>query len=125
MPTTNDTSCKKKKTRLIVKNGCENIAVNIADIALFDTRDKCIYVIDKYSKEHRINKSLSEIQEIVDETIFFRANRQQIVNINFIRSFRPFEKVKLSVELNLYNVKPVIVISQETAPLFRKWITEC
>jgi DNA-binding LytR/AlgR family response regulator len=125
MPTANDTFCKKKITRLIVKNGCENIAVSIADIALFDTREKCTYVIDKYSKEHRLNKSLSEIQDIVDETIFFRANRQQIVNINFIRSFRSFEKVKLMVELNLFNVKPVIVISQETAPFFKKWITEC
>jgi len=115
---------RKKKTRLILKQGNENIALTVADIALFDTRLRSVFVIDKCSKEYQLNKSLSEIQECLDENIFFRANRQQLININYIRCFKTHEKVKLIVELNLVHVHIPIIISQETAPLFKKWLTE-
>ncbi len=115
---------KKKKTRLIVKKGSENIALCFMDIALLYTKERTVCIIDKFSKEYFFHKSLSEVQEELDENIFFRANRQQILNINFIKGFRAYENVKLIVELTLVNINTTIIISQETAPLFKKWLSE-
>ena len=55
---------------------------------------------------------------------FFRANRQYIVNIQYIRGYKTLERVKLAVEVNCHESNHSIVVSQETAPYFRKWINE-
>ena len=62
------------------------------------------------------------VEEELDENTFFRANRQYIININYIKGFKPFEKVKLAVDLNIPEINHSITISQETAPAFRKWM---
>jgi len=56
--------------------------------------------------------------------MFFRANRQYIVNINYVKGFKAYEKVKLLVELTIPELNHCIIISQETAPAFRKWMYE-
>lgn len=115
---------KQKKTRLIVKKGLENISLLLDDIVLFFTENKIVYVIDKAGKKYLADKNLSDLDAELDQKMFFRVNRQYIVNINYIRSFKRYERVKLQVELTLNDLNYFIVVSQETAPLFRKWISE-
>ncbi|MEP6584679.1 MAG: LytTR family DNA-binding domain-containing protein, partial [Ginsengibacter sp.] len=112
----------RKKTRLLVKKGTENIALKLEDITLFYTENKVVYVLDRFSKKYISDKTLTELEEELDESTFFRANRQYIININFIKGFKPYEKVKLSVDLNIPEINHSITISQETAPAFRKWM---
>ncbi|MEO7961188.1 MAG: LytTR family transcriptional regulator DNA-binding domain-containing protein [Ginsengibacter sp.] len=114
----------RKKTRLLVKKGTENIALKLEDITLFYTENKVVYVIDKCSKKYISDKTLTELEDDLDKNVFFRANRQYIININYIRSFKPFEKVKLAIDLNIPDINHSITISQETAPSFRKWMYE-
>ena len=114
----------RKKTRLLVKKGTENIALRLEDITLFYTENKVVYVLDRFSKKYISDKTLTELEEELDQNTFFRANRQYIININYIRGFKPFEKVKLSVDLNIPEINHSITISQETAPAFRKWMFE-
>jgi DNA-binding LytR/AlgR family response regulator len=114
----------RKKTRFIVKKGLENISLRLEDIVFFFTENKVVYVVDKWNKKYIADKNLGELEEDLDHTIFFRANRQYIVNINFIKGFKSYEKVKLQVDLNLPELNYCIIISQETAPAFRKWMLE-
>ncbi len=114
----------RKKTRLIVKKGMENISLRLEDIVLFFTENKIVYVVDQWGKKYLVDKNLGELEEDLDNTIFFRANRQYIVNINYIKGFKPYEKVKLQVDLILPDLNYCIIISQETAPAFRKWMHE-
>lgn len=112
----------RKKTRLLVKKGLENIAVRLEDIALIYTQNKLVYVIDRCSKKYVSDKTLTELEEELDNTSFFRVNRQYIVNINYVRSFKSHEKVKLLIDITIPEINHSIVISQETAPAFRKWM---
>jgi len=114
----------RKKTRLIVKKGMENISLRLEDIVLFFTENKIVYVVDQWGKKYLVDRNLGELEEDLDDTIFFRANRQYIVNINYIKGFKPYEKVKLQVDLVLPDLNYSIIISQETAPAFRKWMHE-
>ena len=114
----------RKRTRLIVKKGLENISLRLEDIVLFFTENKIVYVVDKWGKKYIADKNLGELEEDLDSAIFFRANRQYIVNINFIKGFKSYEKVKLQVDLILPELSYSIIISQETAPAFRKWMLE-
>ena len=115
---------KKKRTRLVVQKGIENIAMPLEDIALFYTENKIVYAIDQAGKKYMTEQNLSDLQQELDDSVFFRANRQYIININHIKSFKAYEKVKLKIDMRLkeLNEQYFIIISQETAPAFRKWI---
>lgn len=114
----------KKRTRIIVKKGVENVSIRLEDIVIFYTENKLVYVKDKDNKKYIADKTLNELDELLDNTIFFRANRQYIINLNFVKSYKPYEKVKLQVDLNFPEKNHFIIVSQITAPHFRKWISE-
>jgi len=114
----------QKKTRLLVKKGLENISLLLDDVVLFFTENKIVYVIDKTGRKYLTDKNLSDLEADLDNKTFFRVNRQYIINIHYIRSFKAYERVKLQIELTVTDLNYFIVVSQETAPLFRKWISE-
>jgi DNA-binding LytR/AlgR family response regulator len=115
---------QKTRSRLIVKKGIENISLRTDDIAIIYTEDKLTFIIDREGKKFRIDRNLAELEEELDKHVFFRANRQYIVNIGFIKSYKTYEKVKLQVDLLMPTLNHHIVISQEMAPFFRRWISE-
>jgi DNA-binding LytR/AlgR family response regulator len=112
----------RKKSRLVVRKGLEHIALRLEEIVLFYTENKLVYVIDRMGKKYLTDKNLGDLEEDLDESLFFRANRQYIVNLNFIRGFKPYEKVKLQVDLVIPDLNHCIIVSQENAPQFRQWI---
>jgi DNA-binding LytR/AlgR family response regulator len=114
----------QKRKRILAKKGLENISLLLEDIVLFFTENKIVYVIDKSGRKYLIDKNLTDLETELDSKTFFRVNRQYIVNINYIRSFKSYERVKLQIELTVSDLNYFIVVSQETAPFFRKWISE-
>ncbi|QEC44414.1 LytR/AlgR family response regulator transcription factor [Pseudobacter ginsenosidimutans] len=117
-----DSANHRRKSRLLLRKGYENIPVKLEDIALFYTENKIVYAVDGSGKKYLADKKLSELEAELNTDLFFRANRQYIIGLNFIKGFKPFEKVKLQVDLTVSDV--LVIISQETAPAFRKWMSE-
>jgi DNA-binding LytR/AlgR family response regulator len=80
--------------------------------------------MDRNGRKYMVDKNLSDLEQELDDKTFFRANRQYILNIDYIKSFKPYERVKLWVDLTIPDVDHSIIVSQETAPFFRKWLLE-
>ncbi|HZH38048.1 MAG TPA: LytTR family DNA-binding domain-containing protein [Flavisolibacter sp.] len=114
----------RKRSRILVRKGIENITMPLQEIVMFFTENKIVYAIDRNSRKFMVDKNLSDLEEELDEKTFFRANRQYILNIEYIKSFKPYERVKLWVDLTLQDLDHSIIVSQETAPAFRKWLLE-
>jgi DNA-binding LytR/AlgR family response regulator len=108
----------------MVKSGCEHIPILLENIVLLYSNDKVVYVVDGFSKKYLSDKTLTELEEELDRDTFFRANRQYIINIGFIKCFKPCQQVKLQLEINVADLDHSIIISQETAPKFRKWMQD-
>ena len=119
---TTESANHRRKSRLLLRKGYENIPVKLEDIAVFYTENKIVYAVDGSGKKYLADKKLSELEAELDTDLFFRANRQYIIGLNFIKGFKPFEKVKLQVDLTVSDA--LVIISQETAPAFRKWMSE-
>jgi DNA-binding LytR/AlgR family response regulator len=114
----------KKRSRIIVRKRDENIALNVTDVVFIYRDDTLVLVFDNAEKKYLCDKNLAELEAELDETIFFRANRQFIININFVKSFKTFEKVKLQVFLKIPHPDHPIIISQKRGPIFKKWLSE-
>lgn len=117
-------TAKRLRKRLIVRRGIECIALKSEDVALLYTENKVVYVIDHLGNKYICDKPLFVLEATLDDTMFFRANRQYIINIDYIKLFKPFEKVKLQVDMSVSNNTYRVIVSQETAPHFKKWIYE-
>ena len=112
------------KSRVIVRRGNEHLNMLLNDIVFFYTENKVAYAIDKNGRKFMTDRNLAELEEKLDPSVFFRSSRQYIININYIHSFKTYERSKIWVELTVKNSEHTIIVSQETAPYFRRWIYE-
>ena len=112
------------KCRLLVKLGESNVALLLNDIAAVYTKNKSVYVIDCRSKKYSHDKTLTQLENELNHDIFFRVNRQYIININFVKSFKAYQKVKLLVDINVPELDEPVIISQQLSPAFKKWMED-
>jgi two-component system LytT family response regulator len=115
---------KKNKSRIIVKKGTEFLSLKLDDILYFFTEHKLVFAVDKDNRKFLCETgSLADVEAMLDETKFFRANRKYIVNADYIIKFKSIDKSKINVELAL-PLNEEIIVSQENAASFKKWISE-
>jgi len=85
--------------QIFIKDGEKCWLVKIKDIALFE-------IVGNYTRvffeEHKplIYKSLAQIEEKLPNDVFFRANRQQIINITHVKKVVSWFNGKLKIEMN-------------------------
>jgi DNA-binding LytR/AlgR family response regulator len=114
----------RKKSRIIVKKGLEFQTIKLKEVVYFFTEHKLVFLVDKDNRKYLADKNnLSDLEEELDNNIFYRANRKYIINANYIKRFKPLERSKISVEL-LLQINEEIIVSQENAASFKKWISE-
>ena len=87
-----------------IKNG-------VVDGVLFDKRT---YALDK---------SLEELEKVLDTEQFFRANRQFIIARNSIQEIEFYFNGRLLIRVDPVSTKPIL-ISKERVPTFKKWFEE-
>jgi len=109
---------KDFKKRFIVKKGTEYIAIKAEDISCFYTEFKITFIRDYQNYKYITDNNLSELIPELNPEIFFRANRQYIVNRNFIEKFKT-DSGKIVLTIN--PAKDEVVVSKENASDFRKW----
>lgn len=106
--------------RIVAKKGAEFVALPCKDIAYFFTEHKVVFVRDNLGRQFILDKTLGELEEGLDPTLFFRLNRKYLTNVSAIEKFRS-ENGKIRISLKP-PVKDEVFISKETAPDFRRWI---
>lgn len=111
----------QSKDRLLAKKGNEFIALNVNDIAYFFTEHKIVFARDFTGRQLIIDKTISELESILDHTKFFRLNRKYLSCLNAIEKFKS-ENGKIKVVLSP-DCKEDVYVSKETAPEFRDWIS--
>lgn len=115
---------KKNRSRIIVKKGTEFLSLKLEDVVYFFTEHKLVFAVDKENRKFLCEtNSLADIEEMMDEKVFFRANRKYIVNADYINKFRSIDKSKISIEL-LLPLNEELIVSQENASAFKKWMSE-
>jgi DNA-binding LytR/AlgR family response regulator len=111
-----------RKSRIVVKKGIEFQSILLEEVSYFFTEQKITFLITKDGKKFLVDKNLKELEEELDKRMFYRANRKFIININYVKSYKSYDKIKILVELTV-PMSEEIIVSQESAIDFRKWIS--
>ncbi len=112
---------KKYRERFLVHHGNSFMPVNTMQIACF-YRQEVIFVYLLNGEKYISNlNTMDEIEELLDPKLFFRANRQSLVNIQAVQSIRPGVNGKIAAMLN-GTAKLALDISREKAAEFKAWL---
>jgi DNA-binding LytR/AlgR family response regulator len=117
-------SFSKEKKRIVAKRGMMNVVLHLENVVFFYTQNKIVYAIDKEGKKYLCDRNLAELEMELNDAGFFRVNRQYLLNAVYIKGYKQYEKVRLMVDMEIADTGHVIVVSQENAPSFRKWVNE-
>lgn len=115
-------AASKYKEKFIVNVRNQWMPVNTKDIACFSKEVlNYIYLFngEKYIVDYT---TLEEVEELLDPKLFYRANRQFIINIEAIQSVKPVENSKLLIRLKEPNHKLEVDMSRLKSPEFKKWM---
>ena len=85
--------------QIFIKDGEKCWLVKIQDIYMFEIVGNYTRVFFKNNKP-LIYKSLGQVEEKLPNDVFFRANRQQLININHVKKVVSWFNGKLKIEMN-------------------------
>jgi len=108
--------------RILVRLGQSIRLVEVQDIAYFYTRDKLTFLVTRSTgKRFPLDMPLDRLEGSLDSGLFFRINRQFIVNIHAIKEMHPHSKSRLKIDLDP-PADVETVVSTERAADFRNWL---
>lgn len=113
----------KFKHRFLAYSGKSIVPVSVHDVCSFE-KEEIIFVRTREGKQWVTEyRSLDEIQELVDPSLFFRANRQTLIHVDCIQKFEVDFMGKINIQMNTPD-KKIIQVSKDKASAFRNWIEE-
>ncbi len=96
---TDTTKRLSSNSQIFIKDGESCWLVKVSDISMFEIVGNYTRVFFE-DKKPMLYKSLNQVEEKLPEDAFFRANRQQIVNTNYIENVVPWFNGKLKLTLS-------------------------
>lgn len=95
--------------------------LSVEDILFFYTSNEKVTVWTADGKQHPVDRNLDALCEQLDQSRFFRANRQFIISRKAIKDVDMWHGSRLSVNLSA-PAPERIVISKNKSPVFKKWL---
>ena len=106
--------------RILCKKGTEFVPLEMEDIAYFFTEHRIVFAVDHTGQRLIVDKTITELDQEIDHSKFFRLNRKYLASYRSIERFKS-ENGKVKVSL-VPDPKEEVYVSKDTAPMFREWI---
>lgn len=118
-----ENSSSTKIKILIAVSGNKNIPIPVENIAYFYKDGNYITLNTFQSETYLLNHTLDELMKFLEASMFFRANRQFIINLKACHYFTNEENGKLQLHL-LPEYSDDVIISQKRAAAFKEWLNQ-
>ncbi|MFT4536414.1 MAG: two-component system response regulator LytT [Saprospiraceae bacterium] len=113
----------KYRNRILIKFMSKIHSLKTADIAYIFSKNKISYFYTKSGDRYPSDIKLLELEEMLDPSLFFRANRQFLIHIDALDKIVRHQGSRLRITL-----KPIIdeelVISTDKTPFFKEWLEQ-
>lgn len=110
------------KERFTIKKGGGIVFIKTVDIKFFRADGDLVFAIDKDKKKHLLNYRMSALEDVLDDKKFFRINRGEIINIEYVGKVEPYFGNRLA--LSVLQEKEVLISSGPKTVQFRKWLEQ-
>ena len=114
---------KEYKNRFLAKRGSRYFSIESKDVAYVYTKDRMHFIKTNLNVDYLIDNNLDELEWQLDQKVFYRANRQFILNYDCIDELITWFDGKLKIV-----VKPAppeeIIISRLKSADFKEWLSK-
>jgi DNA-binding LytR/AlgR family response regulator len=110
------------KKRFVIKKSKGIQLLNVTDISLIEASGDFCIATDKDGKRHTISQTLGNTSKQLNPSKFFKINRSEIINIEFIENIESHFKNRLLLTITGCKEKPMT--SSSTTAEFRKWLEQ-
>lgn len=108
--------------RMLIRFSNSFKLIDMKDVAYFYTKDKITFLVSRSSgKRYPADYPLDKLEGIIDPEVFFRINRQFIINVAAIKEMHPYSKSRVKIDLDP-PVELETVVSTERSAEFKRWL---
>jgi DNA-binding LytR/AlgR family response regulator len=108
----------KYKTRFFVNAGPRFQSVTVEKTAMFFIEERSTFLQTSDGKNYDIDYSLDQVERMVNTDMFFRVNRNFLVNINFIHEIVAYSSSRLKIKIGGAET----IVSREKVAGFKAWM---
>lgn len=112
----------KVKERFLIKTGEHYRSVPTLSVSCFYILERSTFLLTDRGKNYPVDYSLDKIEQMVDPGLFFRVNRNYIVNYIAIRDIIAYSSSRLKLILDNRQEEEDILVSRERVAEFKKWM---
>ncbi len=109
------------KERILTYVRNELVPITISSIAYIYVENTITYIVTKDGKRSTTTDPLDKVYSLLNEKVYFKVNRQFIVNIEAIAKITKFENSKLKLEVNPASDLDII-IGKNKVSQFKQWL---
>lgn len=109
-----------KKSFLVFRNN-KYINVPTENIALFYIKYESVMIMTFDKQEYFLDHSLEQVQQLLPEGLFYRLNRQYLINFNAVKEVEYYLGRKLLVNI-IVPMKDKLLVSKEKVSEFLHWL---
>jgi DNA-binding LytR/AlgR family response regulator len=106
------------KSRFFIKVGIRFKSIPIENICSFFVEERNTFLTTTEGKNYDLDYSLDQLQKIIDPNLFFRINRNYLVNINCIDEIVGYSTNRLKLKMG----KMEQIVSRDKVSEFKQWM---
>ena len=112
----------RNKERFLIKIGKHYKSIPTSDIFCFYILERSVFLFSNSGKSYPVDYSLDKIQQSVDPMLFYRINRNFIVNYYAIQDMITYSSNRIKIILANWHEKEDILVSRERVSDFKTWM---
>ncbi|WP_462249453.1 LytR/AlgR family response regulator transcription factor [Ekhidna sp.] len=109
------------KERFVVKVGDHLKTVEVSDVQLIYSKDKGTYLFTTAGKRFLIDYTLDKVEELLNNSQFFRVSRKYMINLSFIKDIIAFTNSRLEIVVEHFD-EDQIIVARERVGEFKSWL---
>ncbi|MGD9930893.1 MAG: LytR/AlgR family response regulator transcription factor [Mangrovibacterium sp.] len=110
------------KSRFFIKVGQRYKSITVQEIESFFVQGKSTFLTTASGKTLDIDHSLDQLGNMLDPCLFFRVNRNFLVNINYISEVVIYSGSRLKLKLHAGTYPEAILVSRDRVSPFKRWM---
>jgi len=112
----------KTKERFLIKIGEHYRSIQVSRISCFFIKERCNFINVDKGKNYAIDYSLDKVEDLIDSKMFFRVNRNFIINFLAIQDIIAYSSSRLKIILTNWEENDEILVSRERVAEFKEWM---
>lgn len=112
---------KEFKKRFLIRFGEHIKTLNVEEVAYFFSENKATFARNHDGRNFPVDYNLDTLENMVDPAVFFRINRQFLVNLSAIAEMKTYSKARVIITLKPHAQEQPVVSSERSA-YFKQWL---